>query len=316
MCIFNLKIVFLFFLINDYQYTSGVGLSEAPVPIVLWHGMGDSCCFSFSLGQIKTIIEEEIPGVYVKSVRIGDDVVEDVKNSYFRNVNEQVREVCEDLANDEKLQGGYNAIGFSQGAQFLRAVAQRCPIPQMKTLISLGGQHQGVYGLPNCGSMKHRFCDYLRRVLNYGAYLKLIQNRFVQAEYWHDPLKEEEYKRGSVFLADINNELVVNERYRDNLKALEKLVLVKFANDTMVQPRETEWFGFYQPGQAVELETLQESALYTEDRLGLKEMDNNGQIDFLSVDTNHLQFTDRWLKEEIIQKYLIPTNLRYSSQII
>lgn len=28
----------------------------------------------------------------------------------------------------------------------------------------------------------------------------------VQAEYWHDPLNEEEYKEKSVFLADINQE--------------------------------------------------------------------------------------------------------------
>lgn len=35
----------------------------------------------------------------------------------------------------------YNAIGFSQGAQFLRAVAQRCP-QGMKNLVSIGGQHQ------------------------------------------------------------------------------------------------------------------------------------------------------------------------------
>lgn len=30
----------------------------------------------------------------------------------------------------------------------------------------------------------------------------------VQAEYWHDPLKEEEYRQKSVFLADINQENV------------------------------------------------------------------------------------------------------------
>ena len=39
--------------------------------------------------------------------------------------NPQVREVCEMIAGDAELQGGYNAIGFSQGGQFLRAVAQR-----------------------------------------------------------------------------------------------------------------------------------------------------------------------------------------------
>jgi len=33
-------------------------------------------------------------------------------------------------------------------------------------------------------------------------------NSVVQAEYWHDPLNEDEYKQRSVFLADINQELV------------------------------------------------------------------------------------------------------------
>ena len=44
----------------------------------------------------------------------------------------------------------YNALGFSQGGQFLRAVAQRCP-QGMKNLVTFGGQHQGVYG-------KYRSC--------------------------------------------------------------------------------------------------------------------------------------------------------------
>ena len=30
----------------------------------------------------------------------------------------------------------------------------------------------------------------------------------VQAEYWHDPLNEKEYREKSVFLADINQEKV------------------------------------------------------------------------------------------------------------
>ncbi len=29
-----------------------------------------------------------------------------------------------------------------QGGQFLRAVAQRCPDPPMRNLVSIGGQHQ------------------------------------------------------------------------------------------------------------------------------------------------------------------------------
>lgn len=35
------------------------------------------------------------------------------------NVNKQIDIVCDQLAKDSKLQSGYNAIGFSQGGQFL-----------------------------------------------------------------------------------------------------------------------------------------------------------------------------------------------------
>lgn len=35
------------------------------------------------------------------------------------DVNEQVSMVCSQLAQDPHLKGGYNAMGFSQGAQFL-----------------------------------------------------------------------------------------------------------------------------------------------------------------------------------------------------
>jgi len=38
--------------------------------------------------------------------------------------------------------------------------------------------------------------------------------------------------------------------------------MVKFNNDTIVEPVGTEWFGFYKPGQSAEVITLQESELY------------------------------------------------------
>lgn len=282
----------------------GDGKSDSPVPIVLWHGMGDSCCFSFSLGKIQEILQNEIPGVYINSIRIGDNVIEDVENSYFGNINEQIKHVCEQLSQDTRLQNGYNAIGFSQGAQFLRAVAQRCPDPPMLNLISLGGQHQGVFGIPKCSDTS-RLCNYMRRMLRYGAYLWYIQESLVQAAYWHDPLKEDEYRKKNVFLVDINNEKIINAVYRDNLQKLRTLVLVKFENDTMVEPTESEWFGFYKPGQAEKIQKLQESELYLQDWLGLRKMEEAGQIHFLSLPGDHLQFTVTWFIENIIKKYLV-----------
>ena len=40
-------------------------------------------------------------------------------NGFFKDVNEQVTMVCEKIASDPKLKNGYNALGFSQGGQFL-----------------------------------------------------------------------------------------------------------------------------------------------------------------------------------------------------
>lgn len=38
-----------------------------------------------------------------------------------------------------------------------------------------------------------------------------------------------------------------------------RFVLVKFANDTIVQPIETEWFQFYTPNQDKQIQPLAES---------------------------------------------------------
>lgn len=56
----------------------------------------------------------------------------------------------------------------------------------------------------------------------------------------------------------------INESYRTNLKKLETFVMVKFLTDTMVVPQESEWFGFYTPGQDQEVLPLQQTQLYLE----------------------------------------------------
>ena len=45
--------------------------------------------------------------------------------------------------------------------------------------------------------------------------MSCVQFSLVQAEYWHDPLNEEEYREKSVFLAEINQEKKVKKSYLD-----------------------------------------------------------------------------------------------------
>uniref|UniRef100_A0A1L8DPR4 Palmitoyl-protein thioesterase 1 n=2 Tax=Nyssomyia neivai TaxID=330878 RepID=A0A1L8DPR4_9DIPT len=270
--------------------------ASSALPVVLWHGMGDSCCFPFSLGSIKKLIEEHIPGVTVISLKIGNSLIEDYESGFFVHPNKQVEEVCQRLQNDPQLAGGFNAIGFSQGGQFLRALVQRCSSLQVKNLISIGGQHQGVFGLPNCSSLSSKTCEYFRKLLNYAAYEKWVQNFLVQATYWHDPLNEDAYRAGSTFLADINNERQINQDYIDNLKKLENFVMIKFLNDTIVQPKESSWFGFYAPGSDEEIVPLEKSRIYQEDRLGLKSL----SLKMIECEGNHLAITKEWFINNII----------------
>ncbi|KAI8128107.1 Palmitoyl-protein thioesterase 1 [Lucilia cuprina] len=284
-----IKLLILFLIINT---------NAEKYPVVMWHGMGDTCCFPFSLGSIKKLLQSELNNTYVKSLQIGGNVVMDYESGFFIHPNTQVEYACQELAKDEKLKRGYNAIGFSQGGQFLRALAQRCPLPPMKVLITMGGQHQGVFGLPKCPSLKSKTCEYIRRLLNTAAYDTWTQLELVQATYWHDPLDEEKYKARSTFLADINNEVFVNGLYADNLNKLEKFVMVKFLNDTIVQPKESQWFEFYKPGQDKEILPLKESPVY--EQLGLNHMAANQKLMFLEAEGDHLQFNKTWFLEKII----------------
>lgn len=266
--------------------------------------MGDTCCNPLSMGRIKSLIEKNVSDIYVHSLEIGSNEGSDSLNGFFMPVNDQIELAYSIIKADPKLANGYNAMGFSQGGQFLRALAQRYPDPPMLNLISIGGQHQGVYGFPRCPTDDVTICDYIRRLLNLGAYVGFVQNHLVQAEYWHDPLQEDEYRKSSVFLADINQEVAFNQTYKDNLLKLKNLVLVKFNQDGMVVPRESEWFGFYKEGQGKELYTLEESVLYQKDLLGLQALDKSGRLFKLATDGDHLQFKEEWFLENIVSKFV------------
>lgn len=277
---------------------------SSQIPVVLWHGMGDVSRGPISLGPIIEMIEKQVPGIYIKSIRIGKNDFEDIFNSFFKDSSSQISIVCRELSADPKLKNGFNAVGFSQGSQFLRALVQRCSSLKVKNLISMAGQHQGVFGLPKCTPEWSYFCEYIRKILSKSAYESHFQDHVVQAQYWHDPLREDVYKLKSRFLANINQEQGFNSTYRENMIRLTNFVMAMANNDSVVIPRESEWFGYYKPGQEKDLYKLEESDLYVKDLLGLKVLKESGRLKFLSYDGDHLHFKKEWFVENIVEKFL------------
>ncbi|NXP41622.1 PPT1 thioesterase, partial [Leiothrix lutea] len=236
------------------------GPAAAVTPLVIWHGMGDSCCNPVSMGYIQKLVEKKIPGIYVLSLKIGSNMIQVNRVSPGNSGVTRVSLGC--------LRAGAG-LGFLQSVVLTGFHRDSCCAFPANFLCSVGvlaqlGSTWGVYGFPRCPGESSHVCDWIRRTLDLGAYTKAVQEHLVQAEYWHDPLKEEEYRKNSIFLADINQERGINETYKKNLMALKKFVMVKFLNDTMVDPPISEWFGFYKSGQAKETIPLQETSLYKE----------------------------------------------------
>jgi len=251
------------------------------------------------------MIEDKIPDIYVYSIEVGDSIEADEWNGFFMNVNDQVDYVCGALKADPQLKGGFNAVGFSQGGQFLRAYVERCNDPPVYNLISIGGQHFGVADMPGCTSVNDTICYILESLLAFGAYNEIVQYLVVQAQYFRDPMQMSNYLSSSGFLADINNERATkNATYKANLIQLNTLVLGKFAEDTVVVPRESEWFGRYVNGNVNQILSMEDTDLYQEDWIGLKVLNEAGKIKLLSIPGNHMQFGLSWFTDNVIAPYL------------
>ncbi|PVU96213.1 hypothetical protein BB561_001333 [Smittium simulii] len=253
----------------------------------MWHGMGDDCCSG--LDGVKDAIIKQIPGVYVHSIMLGKNKMQDLQ------------QVFEKLSNDPNLSDGFYGLGFSQGGLFLRALHQRYPSLNIKRLVTIGSPHRGVASVPVCKSQNF-MCNAVAKTLDYMVYTSIVQHRVVQAQYFNDPKKYNDYLKYNTFLPDINNENKINQTYIDQIKKLEKLVFVKFLRDTMVDPPDSEWFGFYNENKTIV--PLVNSNIYTEDRLGLKAMDMEKKIDFVEINADHLQASDD-IMDFLIQKYLM-----------
>lgn len=227
--------------------------------MVVWHGINSDCCTGTTAEAVNEL-QAHLPGVHIRSLKLGDTLEEDFLRSFFGNVNDQVDQVCRMLKEDPNLANGFNAIGLSQGGQFLRAYVERCNDPPVHNLITFGSQHQGVMRFPGCvDGIQKGFgvedikelgdlvagnfgmsCEQLNTLLVEQVYRRSTQASIIPAQYVKIPERMAEYLKQNTFLTDINNELPVkNPQYKANMESLNKFVMFMFDNDNVVIPRES-----------------------------------------------------------------------------
>ena len=294
-------------------------LVPKPHPLVIWHGLGDSA-HSEGITSLMDQLREAFPGLFVYSVSLDSSDSGDRKAGFFGHVNEQVEQACEQLASVPELADGFDAIGFSQGGQFLRAYVQRCNRPAVRNLVTFGSQHMGIADLPAC-TPADLLCRLAEAALRGGIYTDYAQSHLVSAQYYRnpkDPAAFAKYMEKNDFIKDINNEGQVETRnasYAKQLLQLENLVLIMFDKDTTVEPKQSSWFASYPIRNETETESesghhgeneptpLRQSSIYLEDRIGLQRLDKRGGLVMELCHGVHMQI-DAACQLKVFGKYV------------
>ena len=177
--------------------------------------------------------------------------------------------------------------------------------PPVLNFISVHGPHAGVAGVPRCdpgdNAILKGLCDLLDLLLGDFVYTPAIQSSIAQSNYFRDPLKISEYLSGSAFLPFFLEN--PPKEYRDRFVQIKKLVLIMAKRDTMIFPKESEYFGAFQDGGWSKIIPGNEQPWY--ETLGLKEMDQNKKIVTLTTEGDHLAFSANelytWLDQFFMQ---------------
>jgi len=101
-----------------------------------------------------------------------------------------------------------------------------------------------------------------------------------------------EYLAGSVFLRFLNNEAGADAdkaAIKTRFSAINSLMAVMFDKDTMVYPKESEWFQGL--NKAMKVQPLEKSDWYNSDAIGLKTLNEAKKVQFVKIEGDHLQFT-------------------------
>ncbi|CAZ84943.1 unnamed protein product [Tuber melanosporum] len=286
--------------------SAGVGIATPmgrPLPLVIWHGLGDAYD-SEGIQSVGNLAQQVHPGTFVHSIYLDQDSDADRSATFFGQVDGQIASVCSQLSTIPELSSGFNAIGFSQGGQFLRGYIQRCNDPPVKTLITLGSQHNGIADfLAECKPTDF-VCRTASSALRSSKWTPWVQNRVVPAQYFRDPEDLSAYLEHSAFLADINNERPGerNKTYAENLASLEGFVMLMFEDDTTVVPKESAWFAEFNKTTG-ERTLVEDRELYKQDWIGLKELGDRKRLEFLTAPGRHMELSDELLTG-LFKKYL------------
>ena len=195
--------------------------SPHQLPVVLAHGMGDSC-FNEGMQHVVTLIQSWLNNTYVVCIPTGNNKAQDTKNGYFMSMNDNLEIFAANIRSNVHLQDGFHAVGFSQGNNLIRGYIAKYNQPTVHTFLSINGVNAGIGAVPYCRAspplekklvqqpqepsldLIMSMCDLLMEQASHRAYTEFAQQHSFQANYWRDPrpsMREKYQKYRCVYIS-------------------------------------------------------------------------------------------------------------------
>ena len=260
-------------------------------PIALFHGIVDSCEMK-ATAKLVSDLQNDL-GVHVECIEIGNGFLDSVT----KPIQSQVEEACEKIKSNPNFQNKFSILGISQGTLIGRYVIEKCNMEgQVMRYMSFDGPQMGIASIPKitCGS----FCEWLCNITASLAYK--LKDNVAPCGYYKYKYDQETYMKVNTFLKMLNNENdEKDEEVFKRFSSLEKIKLIKSKEDTVITPRDSSWFEFYD-FEGKEIVPLKQSQFYIEDFIGLRKLDEEGKVSFTEFQGEHVLYTDDEYISEIV----------------
>ena len=257
--------------------------SLSTYPILVIHGIGNYCTkedTSYTINKLSSSLNTT-----VECIEIGNGFF----SSWFQNFESQAEELCSKIKVHPKFQDKFSIMGISQGTLLGRYLIQKCDIKgKIINYLSFDGPQQGIGYIPKltCG----KFCDWINYLTVDLVYS--LENYLSPSSYYKYKYDIQKYYKNNKFLIDLNNEgKIKNETYKERIKNLNRIMLVKGNSDTVISPRESSWFEFYDE-KGEKIVPLNESKFYIDDFIGIRYLNENNKIDFVLFSGEHVKYTE------------------------
>ena len=261
-------------------------------PIALFHGIVDSCKMK-NTSTLVNDLQRDL-GVHVECIEIGNGFMDTVA----KPIMDQVEEACEKIKANPNFQGKFSILGISQGTLIGRYIIEKCDMKgEVARYMSFDGPQMGIASIPKitCGS----FCEWLCNITAPLAYK--LRDIVAPCGYYKYKFDQKTYHETNTFLKMLNNEYEEKDEevYR-RFSSLEKVKLIKSLGDTVITPRESSWFEFYDK-EGLNIVPLEESDFYINDNIGLRKLNEEGKLSFVAFKEEHVLYNMDEYRNEIVE---------------